>query len=279
MTIPWFKFYPADYLLDPKVDALPLEAQAILVRLWCIVSRDGEIPDDPKMVARRVGVPPQTMRTHWGKLRCFFDELPPNPLPNSRQTSEFDGGFNGIKLTSNRMVLEQTKYKEVIEKRRASGASGGAKRQANARILLQAKINQSETETEEERKRVQDALSAPVPVAPIREKKARVKKQTTPEETNPVRIVEAMPPDWIELFWRLKAGWEKFCSQPRNLTQCALQWRKLHAEDQNLEDIRAAATRYFAQVDEAKAKRPDAIPRDLLVFLNSYSWQGVSRAS
>jgi hypothetical protein len=41
---PWFKFYASDFLLDSKVDSLPLEAQAILVRMWSVIWIDGKIP-------------------------------------------------------------------------------------------------------------------------------------------------------------------------------------------------------------------------------------------
>ena len=50
---PWFKFYAADYLLDPHVDAMPREAEALLVRMWCICHREGSCPADPETLARK----------------------------------------------------------------------------------------------------------------------------------------------------------------------------------------------------------------------------------
>lgn len=50
---PWFKFYAADYLLDPDVDAVPREAEALLVRMWCICHREGSCPIDAETLARK----------------------------------------------------------------------------------------------------------------------------------------------------------------------------------------------------------------------------------
>jgi hypothetical protein len=50
---PWFKFWSADYLCDPDVDDLTLEAQALLARMWCVGSQSGSIPADIEEVARR----------------------------------------------------------------------------------------------------------------------------------------------------------------------------------------------------------------------------------
>ncbi len=49
---PWFKFWATDYLTDPDVDALTLEAQGLLVRMWCVCSQRGNIPEDPEEIAR-----------------------------------------------------------------------------------------------------------------------------------------------------------------------------------------------------------------------------------
>lgn len=50
---PWFKFYAADYLLDPDVDAIPRQAEALLVRMWCVCHREGSCPADPETLARK----------------------------------------------------------------------------------------------------------------------------------------------------------------------------------------------------------------------------------
>lgn len=43
---PWFKFWSTDYLCDPDVDKLPLDAQGLLVRMWCVCNLQGFVPDD-----------------------------------------------------------------------------------------------------------------------------------------------------------------------------------------------------------------------------------------
>ena len=52
-TAPWFKFFSADYLLDPDVDAIPPEAEGLLVRMWCICHREGSCPAAPEEIARK----------------------------------------------------------------------------------------------------------------------------------------------------------------------------------------------------------------------------------
>lgn len=120
----------------------------------------------------------------------------------------------------------------------------------------------------------------PPPAAPVEVAKPRKPKTEKPkEETNPARIIAPLPDDWQALFWKLKTAWEERCSLPRNLTQCARQWVALHADGQDLGAIKEAAGAYFYEFEQVKGKRPDSIPRDLLVFLTSYTWQGVSNAA
>ncbi len=102
----WFKFFGSEYLLDAKVDALPLEAQGILVRLWCLCSRDGAIIDDPKTLARRAGVDLSDMKKHWPQVRAFF-EIKPDGLHSTRMENEIEG------------------YEEICTKRRERAIKAG----------------------------------------------------------------------------------------------------------------------------------------------------------
>jgi uncharacterized protein YdaU (DUF1376 family) len=63
-TLPWFKFFPSDYLLDPKVDAIPSEAEGLLIRMWCLCHLEGSCPADPEELARK------TRRTLQCVLQC-----------------------------------------------------------------------------------------------------------------------------------------------------------------------------------------------------------------
>lgn len=85
---PWFKFYAADYLLDSDVDRLPLEAQAILVRLWCLAWRDGFIPVDLPVLARRTQVDLKVLRRHFHALAAFFPDACHEGLQSRRMESE-----------------------------------------------------------------------------------------------------------------------------------------------------------------------------------------------
>lgn len=109
MADPWFKFYAADYLLDEQVDLLPLEAQGILIRLWCLCWRSGSIPDAPDTLALRSKVDARSMRKHWPTLRTFFIV-----------------GQDG--LVSERMERERTESKAMTEARRIGAQKTNEKR-------------------------------------------------------------------------------------------------------------------------------------------------------
>ncbi|MBS1729836.1 MAG: DUF1376 domain-containing protein [Bacteroidetes bacterium] len=115
MAAPWFKLYPADYLLDAKVDALPLEAQGILIRLWCLCARDGSIPRDVAVLARRSGVAVSVLRKHWPILLAFFEER------------------GEESLVSPRLEFEILRYSEKVERLHLravkAGKASAAKRQ------------------------------------------------------------------------------------------------------------------------------------------------------
>ena len=63
-NLPWFKFFPSDYLLDPDVDAIPSEAEGLLIRMWCLCHLEGSCPADPEELARK------TRRTLQCVLQC-----------------------------------------------------------------------------------------------------------------------------------------------------------------------------------------------------------------
>lgn len=175
MPRPWFKFYPADYLLDARVDALSLEAQGILVRLWCLCARDGGIPDDRKVVARRAGIQPKTLGKYWDDLRCYFR------LESTDQSGDQSADHPGINreiqtglLVSDRMIRENSEYMQICEKRRTSGSKGGRARQANAIAKGVAKPKQSEAEAEAEAEKSITPLAPqgepakpPAPASPV----------------------------------------------------------------------------------------------------------------
>ena len=50
---PWFKLYSADTLMDSKLDAIPPEAEGLVLRIWCICHIEGRCPAEPKELARK----------------------------------------------------------------------------------------------------------------------------------------------------------------------------------------------------------------------------------
>ena len=87
---PWFKFWATDYLTDPDVDELSLEAQGLLVRMWCVCSQRGNIPNDPEEIGRLTRCKLQSVS------RCY---------PQCKRFFKLRGGF----LISERMELEKAK--------------------------------------------------------------------------------------------------------------------------------------------------------------------------
>jgi hypothetical protein len=69
---PWFKLWSTDYLCDPKVDALPLEAQGFLIRMWCVCNQRGSIPDDPEEIARLTQSRLQSCLLNYPLCKPFF---------------------------------------------------------------------------------------------------------------------------------------------------------------------------------------------------------------
>jgi uncharacterized protein YdaU (DUF1376 family) len=84
---PWFKFYAADYLLDPDVDAIPREAEALLVRMWCICHREGSCPVDVETLARKTQCSQQYVSQFKQQCEPFF-ELRDGKLYSQRMEEE-----------------------------------------------------------------------------------------------------------------------------------------------------------------------------------------------
>jgi uncharacterized protein YdaU (DUF1376 family) len=70
---PWFKLWANDYLTDPDVDELSLEAQGLLLRMWCVCSQRGNIPNDPEEIARLTRCKLQCVLQCHLQCRVFFE--------------------------------------------------------------------------------------------------------------------------------------------------------------------------------------------------------------
>lgn len=109
----WFRFYPAEYLLDSKVDSLSLEAQGILVRLWCVCARDGFLPSDLEEIARKALVPLDRLVINKRLLGDYFSR------------TEEDGE---VRYFSTRLSKELKDYKRKQKAQSLAAQATNAKR-------------------------------------------------------------------------------------------------------------------------------------------------------
>ncbi len=84
---PWFKLWANDYLTDPDVDELPLEAQGLLLRMWCVCSQRGNIPDDAEEIARLTRCKLQDVSQCYSQCKRFF-KLQDGLLRSERMEAE-----------------------------------------------------------------------------------------------------------------------------------------------------------------------------------------------
>lgn len=124
---PWFKFFAADYLTDPKVDELPLDAQAILVRMWAVHWIEGSLPADPTQLARKCRVDFLHMQMHLQTLMQFFMQTDSGLLISERMEKE--RGKSGITSSARKEAANNRWNKDVNAN---AYANGHAKASANA---------------------------------------------------------------------------------------------------------------------------------------------------
>ena len=101
-NLPYFPFYPADFLLDGKCAIMTLEQVGAYIKLLCYQWREGNIPSSPEQIATLLGVDSQALaRLKPGLLECFPGGINPrlnvereNAIKHHNQLSEF--GRRGI---------------------------------------------------------------------------------------------------------------------------------------------------------------------------------------
>lgn len=117
----WFSFIATDYLNDPDVDRLPLDAQAILTRMWCVCCIEGSIPNDTEEIARKCKVRAEMVRTHMPALVRFFYESSCGILKSHRLDREMKRQGDRSRAGA---VAAQARWKK------ARNANASAKRHA-----------------------------------------------------------------------------------------------------------------------------------------------------
>jgi uncharacterized protein YdaU (DUF1376 family) len=107
---PWFKFYAADYLLDPDVDSIPREAESLLVRMWCICHREGSCPVDVETLARKTQCSQQYVSQFKPQCEPFF-ELRDGKLYSRRMEDEKQRSEQARKNANSRYAKSKPKSK------------------------------------------------------------------------------------------------------------------------------------------------------------------------
>jgi len=116
---PWFKFYAADYLLDAKVDAMPREAEALLVRMWCICHREGCCPADPEGLARKTLCSSQYVLQCKQHCEPFF-ELQDGKLYSRRMQEEKQRSETARKNANERWKQRESKPESESQSERGN---------------------------------------------------------------------------------------------------------------------------------------------------------------
>jgi uncharacterized protein YdaU (DUF1376 family) len=109
---PWFKFFAADYLLDPDVDNLPREAEGLLIRMWCICHREGSCPADVETLARKTLCSQEYVSQFRPQCEPFF-ELRDGKL-YSRRMEEEKHRSQQASLNANKRYQKKTAVQSAV---------------------------------------------------------------------------------------------------------------------------------------------------------------------
>lgn len=75
-TLPYFKFYPSDFMGSGKVQMMSPAEVGIYIKLLCHSWQEGPLPDDPNRLWRIAGASPDEMSEAWPAVRKCFDKTP-----------------------------------------------------------------------------------------------------------------------------------------------------------------------------------------------------------
>jgi uncharacterized protein YdaU (DUF1376 family) len=140
-NLPWFKFFPSDYLLDPDVDAIPSEAEGLLIRMWCLCHLEGSCPADPEELARK------TRRTLQCVLQCKrhcepFFELHEGRL-YSRRMEEERRRSDQARQNANKRYKQESSVIGTANGTATGSAIGTAQSQSQSQIQRQEKTSEA----------------------------------------------------------------------------------------------------------------------------------------
>lgn len=72
-NLPWFKFYPQEFMGDENVQLMGPAELGIYIAMLCHQWKAGAVPDDPKMVARICRGTPDQVEEAWTLIRPCFE--------------------------------------------------------------------------------------------------------------------------------------------------------------------------------------------------------------
>ena len=135
--LPWFKFYPGDYLLDPRVDDLPREAEGLLLRRWCLCHREGSCPADAETLARKILCTIEYVSRYLDACLVFFEQragkLFSRRMEEEKRRSEIARKNANERYKSTSKTNTETESEGESERSSANGnASGSAISSAKA---------------------------------------------------------------------------------------------------------------------------------------------------
>ncbi len=118
---PYMPFYVWDFISSKKVRNMNYEQVNLYLRLLILQWEDGEIPSDPKKIAKDIGGPVKLVVKNWPVVReCFVEK---------------DG-----RLINQRLDLERTKAIERIRRNRKNGQEGGKAKAAKSVASVKPEI-------------------------------------------------------------------------------------------------------------------------------------------
>ncbi len=71
-SLPYFKFYPADFMGSGKVQIMSPAEKGIYISLLCHEWQEGPLPDDATRLARIAGASSREMKEAWPSVRACF---------------------------------------------------------------------------------------------------------------------------------------------------------------------------------------------------------------
>lgn len=87
-SLPWMKFYPADFMGSGKVQMMSPAERGIYISLLCHEWQEGHLPDEPKRLARVAGATPEEMDAAWPAVRPCFNVAADGKLYHERLEAE-----------------------------------------------------------------------------------------------------------------------------------------------------------------------------------------------